>query len=69
MIQIAGNDLLRDEAIGYAEALEAAGVQVDLHVYKGLAHGFYLITELEESRLHTSCVVEFVQRCIKGSTV
>lgn len=40
MIQVAGLDPLRDEAIAYAEALKAAGNDVTLHAYKGLPHVF-----------------------------
>jgi acetyl esterase/lipase len=35
-------DLFRDEDIGYASRLLAAGVPTELHVYPGAVHGFEL---------------------------
>ncbi|KAK8050712.1 Alpha/Beta hydrolase protein [Apiospora phragmitis] len=43
LIQCGGNDLLRDDALAYAEALEAAGVDVEIHAYPGLLHCFALV--------------------------
>lgn len=40
MIQIGGGDILRDEAFAYAEALEEAGVAVELYAYTGVPHFF-----------------------------
>lgn len=39
-IIVAGNDPLHDEALAYAERLQAAGVQTALHAYPGAIHGF-----------------------------
>ncbi|OTA98760.1 hypothetical protein M426DRAFT_258111 [Hypoxylon sp. CI-4A] len=39
-IQSAGVDIFRDDSFAYAEALEAAGGQVELHCYKGVPHCF-----------------------------
>ena len=39
-IIVAGNDPLHDEALAYAEKLQAAGVQTALHAYPGAIHGF-----------------------------
>jgi acetyl esterase len=39
-IAVAGHDVLRDEGIAYAEALEAAGVPVALRRYDDMTHGF-----------------------------
>jgi len=34
-------DPLRDQGMAYAEALSAAGVEVDANVYDGMFHGFF----------------------------
>ncbi len=39
-IIVAGNDPFHDEALAYAEKLQAAGVQTALHAYPGAIHGF-----------------------------
>jgi acetyl esterase len=39
-IAVAGFDVLRDDGILYAEALEAAGVPVTLRNYEDMSHGF-----------------------------
>jgi acetyl esterase len=39
-IVTAGYDLLQDEALAYADRLEAAGVPVDCRDYPGMIHGF-----------------------------
>jgi acetyl esterase len=39
-VAVAGFDVLRDEGVAYAEALEAAGVAVTLRRYDDMPHGF-----------------------------
>jgi acetyl esterase len=39
-VAVAGHDVLRDEGIAYARALEAAGVPVTLEDYEDMPHGF-----------------------------
>jgi acetyl esterase len=39
-IAVAGHDVLRDEGVAYARALEAAGVPVTLRDYDDMTHGF-----------------------------
>jgi acetyl esterase/lipase len=39
-IAVAGHDVLHDEGVAYAGALEAAGVPVTLRDYEDMAHGF-----------------------------
>lgn len=40
LVAVAGHDVLRDDGVHYAEALRAAGVEVQLDVYEDMAHGF-----------------------------
>jgi acetyl esterase/lipase len=50
-VQVAGADLLRDDGIVYAYALEDAGVHVSLKKYKGCPHTFlFFLPKLEVSR-------------------
>ncbi|KAJ2978363.1 hypothetical protein NUW58_g4157 [Xylaria curta] len=40
LIQSAGFDIFRDDGFAYADALMAAGVEVEMHCYKGVPHCF-----------------------------
>lgn len=46
----AGHDPLRDEAIAYAEALQAAGVPTVQRYYDGAIHGFMTMPSLDICR-------------------
>lgn len=41
IVAVAGYDPLRDEGTAYAEVLQKSGVDVTLHVYPPLIHGFF----------------------------
>jgi acetyl esterase len=40
LVVVAGQDILRSDGEAYAEALRAAGVEVELSVYEDMTHGF-----------------------------
>jgi acetyl esterase len=40
LVQVAGHDMLRDEGVAYARALEAAGVPVTRTEYSAMPHGY-----------------------------
>ncbi|KAF2499637.1 hypothetical protein BU16DRAFT_547877 [Lophium mytilinum] len=62
LIQVAGLDPLRDEALAYADALQAAGVQVTVQVYPGLPHGFGAMMMLETaSKRYQSANVNWIR--------
>ncbi len=41
-------DPLRDDSVGYAEKLRAAGVPVELFVYPGMCHNFITLTHISD---------------------
>ncbi|CAI6094598.1 unnamed protein product [Clonostachys chloroleuca] len=43
LLQCAGLDPLRDEAIAYAEVVQEAGVEVEHYAYQGLPHHFHTV--------------------------
>ncbi|UPK97604.1 hypothetical protein LCI18_008539 [Fusarium solani-melongenae] len=45
-IEVGGLDLFRGECISYASRLAAAEVEVELHVWPGLPHGFDVMSKL-----------------------
>ncbi|KAF3800814.1 Gibberellin receptor GID1A [Colletotrichum gloeosporioides] len=53
LIQCAGYDVLRDEALAYAEALEVEGVDVEVHAYRGLPHCFPAVLPAAEEEVST----------------
>ncbi|KAF0325698.1 hypothetical protein GQ607_007140 [Colletotrichum asianum] len=70
LIQCAGCDILRDEGLAYAEALEASGVDVEVHAYQGLPHCFPAVlpaAEEEVSRFYERYMA-FLDKIAGGST-
>lgn len=56
LVQCAGDEMLRDDSVIFAEKAEAAGVDVKLHVYPGLYHSFQMISFVPEAaRALTEC--------------
>jgi acetyl esterase len=48
MIQVAGNDVLRDEGLAYARKLDAAGVDVTAVRYENLIHDYGLLNAISQ---------------------
>lgn len=48
LIQVAGNDVLRDEGLAYARKLDAAGVDVTVVRYENLIHDYGLLNALSQ---------------------
>src|SRR5262249_207418 len=48
LIQVAGNDVLRDEGVAYARKLDFAGVDVTLVRYENLIHDYGLLNGLSQ---------------------
>jgi acetyl esterase/lipase len=47
-IQVAGNDVLRDEGLAYAASLDAAGVDVTTVRYENLIHDYGLLNAISQ---------------------
>lgn len=61
-VAVAGFDILRDEGLAYADALEAAGVRVTRSVHTDQAHGFLHLTRLASCRRATDTLVAALRR-------
>jgi len=48
-IVVAGNDLLHDEGIAYADSLRVAGVPVTVTDYPSQVHGFFRLTGADQA--------------------
>jgi acetyl esterase/lipase len=48
LVQVAGNDVLRDEGLAYARKLDAAGVEVTLVRYENLIHDYGLLNAISQ---------------------
>ncbi len=63
VIQCAGVDILRDDAFAFAEALEAANVQVEIFCYPGVPHCFpAILTTVSETSKFYERYCEFLER-------
>ncbi|KAI9722308.1 MAG: hypothetical protein M1812_001780 [Candelaria pacifica] len=68
IMQVAGADVLRDEGIAYAKALENSGVKVHLKVYQGMPHLFGSdMVGFEAGRTAKDELVELVPQMMLGS--
>jgi acetyl esterase/lipase len=59
-------DPLRDEGIAYAQALLAAGVPVELHLFPGTFHGSVGVSDAEVSRRELAEEVAVLRRALYG---
>ena len=67
-ISVEERDLLRDEAIIYAQRLMQAGVSTELHVYPGTFHGsFEKIPNAEISKQHMSDVLKSLNKSFRNN--
>ena len=48
LLQVAGNDVLRDEGLAYGRKLDAAGVDVTLVRYENLIHDYGLLNAISQ---------------------
>ncbi|KAL4794081.1 alpha/beta hydrolase fold-domain-containing protein [Aspergillus venezuelensis] len=60
LIQVAGRDPGRDEALAYSESLKRAGVAVKTKMYAGLPHAFHLFPDLEATMTFHNTVVDWI---------
>jgi acetyl esterase len=61
----AGNDVLRSEAVAFAEKLDSAGVETAHHHYPSLAHGFLSLTDdVEAADRAMDRLAEQIQRTL-----
>ncbi|MEA3207482.1 MAG: hypothetical protein QOE70_539 [Chthoniobacter sp.] len=65
LVQVAGNDVLRDEGLAYARKLDAAGVDVTVVRYENLIHDYGLLNAISQvpavrAALHQTA--EFLQK-------
>jgi len=58
LIQVAENDILRDEGEAFGRALDDAGVETTTVVYNGVMHDFALFNDLSELPQAKSCLLQ-----------
>lgn len=62
MFLVAGFDIFRDEGIAYAERLQSEGVDVDLRVYQGLPHCFYMLPAHPKTVDYYERIIGFIKK-------
>ncbi|KAE8361109.1 alpha/beta hydrolase fold-domain-containing protein [Aspergillus caelatus] len=66
LIQVAGQDPIRDEGLAYCEALEEAGVPVQRKIYAGLPHAFHLFPDLKATTEFYDTIIEWIRTLQDG---
>lgn len=64
LVQVAENDVLRDEGIAFGRKLDEAGVPVSIMEYKGMIHDWGLLNALKDEKSTTDSVHD-VAHCLK----
>eukprot|EP00455_Lapot_gusevi_P050131 TRINITY_DN721_c0_g6_i1.p1 TRINITY_DN721_c0_g6~~TRINITY_DN721_c0_g6_i1.p1 ORF type:complete len:349 (-),score=47.28 TRINITY_DN721_c0_g6_i1:163-1209(-) len=62
-VLVVRHDVLRDEGVAYAKAMEEQGVEVELMENKDLFHGFFSTSFLKQTELVMKRIARFVARC------
>ena len=62
LLQAGTREMLRDDAVRYAERARAAGVEVELELRHGMQHCFQLLESLPESGRAIETIARFVRR-------
>jgi acetyl esterase/lipase len=63
LIQVAGNDVLRDEGLAYARKLDDAGVDVTVVRYENLIYDYGLLMHTRGRPLQHGKLHRVVERC------
>ncbi len=63
LLQAGTREMLRDDAVRFAERARAAGVDVELELWHGMQHCFQALSFLPESGRAIASIARFVLRC------
>lgn len=69
LLQAGTREMLRDDAVRFAERARSAGVPVDLELWHGMQHCFQLLSFLPESARAIEAIARFVRHHTRGSAL